>query len=113
MHLRSSSESLFTPTPPPYCSCIGEHGLTSQVSLFQGNGTPDKQRSVKGMLHMRKRTRGAIAALLLTGVMTVGSAGTASAAGFGEGSPGKWQSGEVGYRGGCALANWLFHTHCS
>ncbi|MEV5128072.1 hypothetical protein AB0K49_35580 [Streptomyces decoyicus] len=37
---------------------------------------------------------------------------SASAAGYGEHSPGKIQSGQAGYQAGCALAQWLFHTHC-
>ncbi|ANP55485.1 hypothetical protein J2Z21_006559 [Streptomyces griseochromogenes] len=60
---------------------------------------------------MRKKFTGALAALTLAGAIALGSAGSASAAGFGEHSPGKWQSGEGGYALGCAVAS-LWGVKC-
>ncbi|MEU8588197.1 hypothetical protein AB0C59_14550 [Streptomyces sp. NPDC048664] len=57
-------------------------------------------------MRKNKKFTGAVAALALAGVIALGSAGSASAAseGFGEHSPGKWQSGASGYALGCAVA---------
>ena len=62
---------------------------------------------------MRKKFTGALAVLTLAGAIALGGAGTASAAGggFGEHSPGKWQSGEGGYALGCAVAS-LWGVKC-
>ncbi|GAA2307445.1 hypothetical protein OKJ48_26945 [Streptomyces kunmingensis] len=60
---------------------------------------------------MRKLQKAGVAALLTAG-LTFGLAGTAGAAGYGEDSPGQWQSGGTGYALGCSMAHWLFDTHC-